>query len=295
MRIIEGHGPPSTDTFGNQSYLYKDLDTGKFYRCHGNINEERAMPYGPAHKHPGEQYLWTPTDGSGNGGVSSWNDLTDKPFGESENAVLLPPTQFAYDSAFGLFAIPGYIDFVLGKTYTVKWNGVDYETTAVAGAFNGESLVMVGNPAALGGANNNLPFAVACLMGSIGAIPLDGSTAVNVGISGYWFAKVPEKYLPKTRYDLQIDELPAPDTDGSYALSLDTTELVDAVLAGANIYITYKSGPSSVILLASIIMPITLGEDLAEYVKQHGKEKVTFLLTCGAGELYQQWSINYND
>ena len=132
-----------------------------------------------------------------NGGASSWNDLTDKPFGESENAVLLPPTQFAYDSTFGLFAVVGYIDFVLGKTYTVKWNGVDYETTAVAGAFNGESLVMIGNPAALGGANNNMPFAVACLMGSIGAIPLDGSTAVNVGISGYAITKIPVQYLPR--------------------------------------------------------------------------------------------------
>lgn len=130
------------------------------------------------------------------GGVSSWNDLTDKPFGESDNAVLLPKTQFAYDSTFGLFAVPGYIDFVVGKTYTVNWNGVDYITEAVPGQFNGESLVMVGNPAALGGANNNLPFAVACLMGSIGAIPLDGSTAVNVGISGYTLTKIEEKFLP---------------------------------------------------------------------------------------------------
>lgn len=60
MRIIEGYGPPSPDTFGNPSYLYKDLDTGAFYRCHGNINEDRILPYGPAHRHPGEQYVWTP-------------------------------------------------------------------------------------------------------------------------------------------------------------------------------------------------------------------------------------------
>lgn len=136
------------------------------------------------------------TDPPFSGGASSWNDLTDKPFGESENAVLLPPTQFAFDSTFGLFAVVGYIDFVLGKTYTVKWNGVDYKTTAVAGTFNGENLVMLGNPAALGGTNNNLPFAVACLMGSIGAIPFDGSTAVNVGISGYALTKIEEKFLP---------------------------------------------------------------------------------------------------
>ena len=233
--------------------------------------------------------------GGTGGGVSSWNDLTDKPFGESDNAVLLPPTQFAYDSTFGLFAVPGYIDFVVGKTYTVNWNGVDYKTEAVPGQFNGESLVMVGNPAALGGTNNNLPFAVACLMGSIGAIPLDGSTAVNVGISGYWFAKVPEKYLPKIRYDLQLGELPEPNENGERRISLDTTELVDAFLDGANIYIKTGLGITSPSLLVTVIMPVTLGEDLAEYVKQHGKEKVTFLLMCGAGEFYEQIAINFND
>jgi hypothetical protein len=228
------------------------------------------------------------------GGVSSWNDLPDRPFGESDNAVLLPPTQFAYDSAFGLFAVPGYIDFMVGKTYTVNWNGVDYKTEAVPGQFNGESLVMVGNPAALGGANNNLPFAVACLMGAIGAIPLDGSTAVNVGINGYWFAKVPEKYLPKIGYDLQLGEL-APNENGEYRISLDTTELVDAVLAGANIYVKTEAGIGSSIMLATVVAPITLGEDLAEYVKQHGKEKVTFLLMFGAGDYYGQLAINWND
>jgi len=60
MRIIEGMGPPTQDTFGNSAYLYKDTETGAFYRCHGNINEVRTLPYFPAHKHPGEQYLWTP-------------------------------------------------------------------------------------------------------------------------------------------------------------------------------------------------------------------------------------------
>ena len=75
MRIIEGKGPPSSDTFGTSNHLYKDTETGAFYRCHGNINDQRTLPYGPAHKHPGEQYLWTPTDGNGTGGggQADWN------------------------------------------------------------------------------------------------------------------------------------------------------------------------------------------------------------------------------
>lgn len=143
--------------------------------------------------------------GSGGGGVSSWNDLADKPFGEVDDAVLLPPTQFAFDDAFGLFAVPGYIAFLEGKTYTVNWNGVEYTTEGVVGQFNGENLVVIGNPAALGGANNNLPFAIACLMGAIGAIPLDGSTSVNVGIRGYLLTKIPVKYLPRMVVDARIE------------------------------------------------------------------------------------------
>lgn len=174
------------------------------------------------------------------GGVSSWNDLTDKPFGEEDNAVLLPPTQFAFDDAFGLFAVPGYIPFLEGKTYTVNWNGVEYTTEGVPGQFNGEDLVMIGNPAALGGANNNLPFTIACLMGSIGAIPLDGSTSVNVGIKGYLLAKIPLKYMPRMVVTVYSNDV-MPES-GSVPATIKTpgvtrASILDAVMAGGDVVI----------------------------------------------------------
>lgn len=124
------------------------------------------------------------------GGVTSWNDL-----GESDNAVLLPETQFAIDESMGIFVTDGNIDFVVGKTYTVNWNGVEYTTVAVDGNFDGMPLVAVGNPVAFGGENNNLPFAAACLMGIIGAIPLDGSTSATVSIKGHKLEPIPTEYL----------------------------------------------------------------------------------------------------
>lgn len=133
--------------------------------------------------------------GGGSGGVSSWNDLTDKPFGESENAVLLPPTQFVYDGS-SFFVTPGYIEFIPGKTYTVNWNGVDYATVCFEGEYEGMLMAGLGNPAAVGGPNNNLPFVIACMQGMIGATPLDGSTAVTVGITGYSVITIDHKYLP---------------------------------------------------------------------------------------------------
>ena len=227
----------------------------------------------------------------GGGGVSSWNDLTDKPFGEDDNAVLLPPTQFAYDSAFGLFAVPGYIDFMIGKTYTVNWNGVEYTTEAVPGQFNGEDLVMIGNPAALGGANNNLPFAIACLMGSIGAIPLDGSTAVNVGITGYFFKKIPVKYMPSMQYriTIPIDAFSPNEVNENVLqadIKYDTTELVDAVLEGRNLYLVVINGllptRETIASINAIFGGDTLEESFMGAANAYGKDKVPVVLAAAS-------------
>lgn len=138
---------------------------------------------------------------TGDGDMSSWNDLTDKPFGESDNAVLLPKTPFAYNSYYGMPMIDGRLELSIGETYTVNWNGVDYACESFEGAFNGMPLVCLGNPVALGGTNNGLPFAVGCLDGAIAAIPLDGSTSVTVGITGYGVVPMPAKY--KNEYHLK--------------------------------------------------------------------------------------------
>lgn len=132
---------------------------------------------------------------TGSGGVSSWNDLTDKPFGENDNALLLSETPFVYDASAGFFVLPGYIDFKLGKTYTVNWNGTDYTAEGITVEYHDSTIVGIGNLAALGGENNGLPFGIACFDGMIGAIPLDGSTAVTIGITGYKVDPVPSQYV----------------------------------------------------------------------------------------------------
>lgn len=128
------------------------------------------------------------------GGVSSWNDLTDKPFDIVE---LMPETQFVYDESFSAFVAQTDFEFAAGRTYIVNWNGVEYISTARAGqiTLNGifAFVIHVGNPVIIGGENNGLPFAVVRILfengskGLIGATPLDGSTAVTVGIKGYTF------------------------------------------------------------------------------------------------------------
>ncbi len=135
----------------------------------------------------------------GSGGVTSWNDLPDRPFGESENAVLLPETEFVGGLMEGaLVAMGSVVEFVEGETYTVNWNGVDYETVCFMGAspIDGTNMLILGNPAAVGGENNNLPFTLGGDTTGLAAIPLDGSTSATVSIKGYGVVPVPVQYVP---------------------------------------------------------------------------------------------------
>lgn len=78
MANITGQGRPTRTLKANKGDIYTDANTGIKYECLGpdgfvdveGVNEP-------------EYYDWKEIkSASGGGGVSSWNDLTDKPFGE---------------------------------------------------------------------------------------------------------------------------------------------------------------------------------------------------------------------
>lgn len=102
--------------------------------------------------------------GGGSGGVSSWNDLTDKPFGQVPvQATLIDGTyKYLYSSENDAWAqeslIPITSDVHLeeGKTYKVSFDGVEYELEC--GVFQG--LCYVGSPAAFGLVENEVPFTI---------------------------------------------------------------------------------------------------------------------------------------
>lgn len=150
--------------------------------------------------------------GGTGGGVSSWNDLTDKPFGDM--VEVFPETAFQYVENLGAFVSPNAFPLVVGYDYVVRWNGVDYPCTAINSTFNGYPCVMVGNPVAVGGENNGLPFAVVYTQGVLGAAPLDGSTSVTAGILAP--KKLHEQYVP------------AP-TQNSYVYENGVTKFLDGV------------------------------------------------------------------
>lgn len=61
------------------------------------------------------------------GGVSSWNDLTDKPFGEETGVIFNDTLTFDENGGCGL---KNEIPLTVGNTYKVIWNGVEYECVA---------------------------------------------------------------------------------------------------------------------------------------------------------------------
>lgn len=121
--------------------------------------------------------------GGGSGGVTSWNDLTDKPFGEVTTVKeVLAECQPEFNSDGGAFVLASAPDIVVGKTYIVSWNGVDYSCVAQGGT----SLWGVGNLETFGLIGNGEPFAIACMQDAdvvtCGIVPLDGSTTLTISI-----------------------------------------------------------------------------------------------------------------
>lgn len=121
------------------------------------------------------------------GGVSSWNDLPDRPFDIVE---LMPETQFVYNQNLGYFVAQTDLEFEVGRTYIVGWNGVEYTVAVKTAVFNNLVVYYMGNDAFIGGEDNGLPFVVLRVLympdfkGGIAAVPLDGSTSISVKISG---------------------------------------------------------------------------------------------------------------
>lgn len=84
MKTYKNYGAPTENTPGNEGDLYVDMNTGDVYRCYGDktTGNDQGFVTVYAKTVANTTFDWRKTSG-GSGGVSSWNDLTDKPFGES--------------------------------------------------------------------------------------------------------------------------------------------------------------------------------------------------------------------
>ena len=167
------------------------------------------------------------------GGVSSWNDLTDKPFHEEEamTAVMaeqditgfanvgygVPSKGFNFGEGMDAFALE------LGAEYTVMWDGEAYPTTAQdISAAMGDGTYALGNAAAINSAfsGNNEPFIIGWSAIGITILVADGSmnTTHKVGIfrSGGKVWKLNAECLPMKAIDDRIDAYISAALEGDY-------------------------------------------------------------------------------
>lgn len=103
------------------------------------------------------------------GGVSSWNDLTDKPFGENADGTIkqldnkyLEPFEFQTGSEIDILPRQdvqfaggdgepnGVAVFVVGETYRVKWDATEYVFEAKSVVFDGIDGIAIGNTSLIG-------------------------------------------------------------------------------------------------------------------------------------------------
>ena len=120
----------------------------------------------------------------GGGGDCDWNTMKNKPFyKETTEGEIFPKTTLAVDSELGMVILEG-VCLVGGETYTITYNGVTYECIAQVVGDN----VVVGNVGAMieGGTDTGEPFVALNdeATSSVGLVPLDGSTAVEVFVVG---------------------------------------------------------------------------------------------------------------
>lgn len=122
--------------------------------------------------------------GGGSGGVTSWNDLTDKPFGDNADGTVYPmsgkyvegmgyreigegeifPEQsltFSEKNGASVAVVDTVLELIVGEHYTVVFDGTAYETVCVASEY---SDVGLGNAMILGfdeeAEDTGEPFAV---------------------------------------------------------------------------------------------------------------------------------------
>lgn len=216
-----------SNTGGTACFVYKETDTAETISL--QVDSVAVKTYHKLDKN------FLPDD-IGGGGVSSWNDLTDKPFGYEEGYIV-PETTIALSDGQGM--LEGVkAPLTVGEKYTVNWNGTVYECTAQSFS---ERVVIGDVGGATGGDSTGEPFVI--LDGSLYymVMALDGAEEITVSIEGLIFTKIPENYidLAWTPRLVQGEEL------------LATTLIV---LDSDNSWITHKIGGNDIKNLEKIIV-----------------------------------------
>lgn len=178
--------------------------------------------------------------GTGTGGVSSWNDLTDKPFGE-ETGVIFEETSLIIDEN-GVNNLDIEIPLVAGEMYRVTWNGEVYNCVAKTVTSDGATIVFIGNP----DGSSNEPFSVASYPKELWESTLCKATimtttpsiTVPICIEGKVIKTLDPKYLPSGAgggFDPYYVEIQVTGTDTPPIVDKTYDDIIGAVNEGKQV------------------------------------------------------------
>lgn len=124
--------------------------------------------------------------------------IKNRPFytDDSKKVVIIPNQQITFSDNIAPLALSEIIEFVVGKSYEVKWDNVNY--TCIAWDLDG--LAVIGNQGMIGGPiDTGEPFIIMISeaegIGAIQSLTATGTHAVEVTTSAK-IVKIDKKYLP---------------------------------------------------------------------------------------------------
>lgn len=157
------------------------------------------------------------------GGVSSWNDLTDKPFGEEAQI-------FAQDVTLSDASLIGYFGLTLGDTYIVTYDGHEYKLVC----FDDNGCNTIGAPY---DNYEDYPFCIWMDNDGTNKVQINcGDTDTHiVSMKGILTKTIDQKYLPKS---LQFGEETQIVVEETGAYNVTVLEYFDLTL-GETYVVTY--------------------------------------------------------
>lgn len=164
----------------------------------------------------------------GGGGVTSWNDLTDKPFYEEVSLETVVPEEtysgFTYLSALGLYGKSQMNWFSLqeGEKYIVRWHGEEWPVTALKIAQQGMEAIVLGNEKLLSGesATPVEPFVVYQITANnycaVCAFDQEASHTFGLFKDDSVIKTLDAKFLPMEAIDARIEQYISEALGGDY-------------------------------------------------------------------------------
>lgn len=203
MEFLTGHGAPTVYTVANPGALYQDIDTGRFYECYDIYRQTSNLISDVKTEYRWKVYLgnffaqpdWDQNDPTQPDYIKNRTHF----YKDKELVTLMEEQTVSFTipegESIGQIISPVYIDLVAGSTYTVKFDGIEFDCVAK----QKDEIVFIGNGLVFGGGNTGEPFIYAPsdhLNGVWLSYDAEKNHTISVVESRIGIQKIPKKFIP---------------------------------------------------------------------------------------------------